>query len=80
MDVYEENNERLEQPEPGADGAIGQQALVPTAVRQVNFHGNVITVVLVEERGRRRVYVLLRPLCPYLGLSWFLSAAAAARG
>lgn len=50
--------------------AIDQQALVPTAVRQVNFHGDVITVVLVEERGRRQVYVLLRPLCQYLGLSW----------
>src|SRR5207245_9637441 len=39
-------------------------------VRQVDFHGDVITVVLVEEHGRRQVYVLLRPLCQYLRLSW----------
>src|SRR5215471_17986062 len=66
----EENGERLDQPGPEADEAPDQQVLVPTAVRQVNFHGDVITVVLVEERGRRQVYVLLRPLCQYLGLSW----------
>jgi hypothetical protein len=54
----EENRERLDQPGPEADEATDQQALVPTAVRQVNFHGDVITVVLVEERGRRQVYVL----------------------
>ena len=66
----EENRERLDQPGPEADEATDQQSLVPTAVRQVNFHGDVITVVLVEERGRRQVYVLLRPLCQYLGLSW----------
>jgi P22_AR N-terminal domain len=69
MDV-EENRERLDQPGLEADEATDQQALVPTAVRQVNFHGDVITVVLVEQRGRRQVYVLLRPLCQYLGLSW----------
>ena len=66
----EENRERLDQPGLEAVEATDQQALVPTAVRQVNFHGDVITVVLVEERGRRQVYVLLRPLCQYLGLSW----------
>ena len=66
----EENRKRLDQPGLEADEATDQQALVPTAVRQVNFHGDVITVVLVEERGRRQVYVLLRPLCQYLGLSW----------
>jgi hypothetical protein len=68
--VDEENRERLDQPGLEADEATDQQALVPTAVRQVNFHGDVITVVLVEEGGRRQVYVLLRPLCHYLGLSW----------
>ena len=52
MDV-EENRERLDQPGLEADEATDQQALVPTAVRLVNFHGDVITVVLVEERGRR---------------------------
>ena len=57
----EENRERLDQPGLEADEATDQQALVPTAVRQVNFHGDVITVVLVEQRGRRQVYVLLRP-------------------
>jgi len=66
----EANRERLDQPGLEADEATDQQALVPTAVRQVNFHGDVITVVLVEQRGRRQVYVLLRPLCQYLGLSW----------
>jgi hypothetical protein len=52
----EENRERPDQPGLEADEATDQQALVPTAVRQVNFHGDVITVVLVEERGRRQVY------------------------
>ncbi len=70
MDDYEENKDQMRQPELEEDEATDQQALVPLQVRQVDFHGDVITVVLVEEHGRRQVYVLLRPLCQYLGLSW----------
>ena len=51
----EENREQLDQSGLEAHEASDQQALVPAAVRQVNFHGDVITVVLVEERGRRQV-------------------------
>jgi P22_AR N-terminal domain/ORF6C domain len=67
---YTEDGEQLTQSGLEEAEATDQQTLVPTAVRQVNFHGDVIIVVLVEERGRRQVYVLLRPLCQYLGLSW----------
>ena len=46
----EENRERLDQPGLEADEATDQQALVPTAVRQVNFHGDVITSPLPISR------------------------------
>ncbi len=70
MDDYKEKENQVPLSELEEDEATDQQALVPTAVRQVDFHGDMITVVLVEQQGRRQVYVLLRPLCQYLGLSW----------
>jgi len=45
-------------------------ALVPVDQRQVDFHGDDLVAVLVEEAGQRRIYVPLRPICTYLGLNW----------
>ncbi len=70
MDDSEENENQVRRSELEEDEAPDQQALVPLQVRRIDFHGDVITVVLVEEHRRRQVYVLLRPLCQYLGLSW----------
>lgn len=52
------------------NGEPDEQALVPVDVRQFTFYEDEITVVLLEVEGRRQVYVVLRPLCQYLGLSW----------
>ncbi len=45
-------------------------ALVPIEEKQVNFYGDEITAVLIEINGQRQVYVPVRPLCEYLGLTW----------
>lgn len=45
-------------------------ALVAIQERSVDFHGDEILATLVENEGTRQVYVPLRPICKYLGLSW----------
>lgn len=47
-------------------------ALVPIEERQVDFYGDDITAALVETTGEGQplVYVPIRPICEYLGLSW----------
>jgi hypothetical protein len=45
-------------------------ALVPIEEKKVNFYGDEITAVLIEINGQRQVYVPVRPLCEYLGLTW----------
>lgn len=67
VDHTEELEEQLDQP---GQEVPDKPVLTPMYVRQVDFHGEAITVALVEEQGQRQVYVLLRPLCHYLGLSW----------
>jgi hypothetical protein len=43
------------------------QALVPTDVRSVDFYGDQVTGAVVASGT---IYVPLRPICEYLGLSW----------
>jgi hypothetical protein len=45
-------------------------ALVAIQERSVDFHGDEIHATLVEIEGTKQVYVPLRPICKYLGLSW----------
>lgn len=45
-------------------------ALVAIQERSVDFHGDEILATLVENEGTTQVYVPLRPICKYLGLSW----------
>lgn len=47
-------------------------ALVPTGVREVEFYGDQIVAVLVAAPGQARpaIYVPVRPLCEYIGVSW----------
>jgi hypothetical protein len=67
MESNKEHEDQMNQP---GQEVSEKTALTPIYTRQVDFHGDEITVVLVEERGQRQVYVLLRPLCTYMGLSW----------
>ncbi|MEM7114091.1 MAG: phage antirepressor N-terminal domain-containing protein [Chloroflexota bacterium] len=46
------------------------QALTPTEQRTVMFYDDELTAVSVEENGRSVVYVPVRPLCTFLGVSW----------
>lgn len=46
-----------------------KQALVPLEERSVNFYGDEVIAVLVEVDGIEQVYIPIRPLCTYLGLS-----------
>jgi len=46
------------------------KALVPIDQRTVDFYGDSITAVLVDVAGEEQVYVPIRPICDFLGLSW----------
>lgn len=46
------------------------KALVPIEQRDVVFYDDTITAVLVEVDAQRVVYVPLRPICDFLGVSW----------
>jgi hypothetical protein len=46
------------------------QALVPIDERAIDFYGDEVMGVIIEEGGERRIYVPVRPICDYLGLSW----------
>lgn len=45
-------------------------ALVPVQQRQVDFYGDDIVAVVVEEGSQPQVYIPLRPIAEYLGLNW----------
>lgn len=47
-------------------------ALVPTGVREIAFYGDQIVAVLVAVPGQARpsIYIPIRPLCEYIGVSW----------
>lgn len=45
-------------------------ALIPIEQKTVTFYEDEITAVVVDENGKQEVYVPLRPICDYLGLSW----------
>ncbi len=47
-----------------------EKELVPLQVRQIDFYGDEITAVVLEQNGKQGVSVPLRPICEYLGLSW----------
>jgi hypothetical protein len=51
-------------------GGGGKTALIPEEVRIVEFYGDEITSALIHIDGEARIYVPLRPLCDFLGLSW----------
>lgn len=46
------------------------QALVPIAEKQVEFYGDELTAVLIESGGKREIYVPVRPIAEYMGLTW----------
>ncbi len=45
-------------------------ALIPIEQKTVTFYEDEITAVVVDEDGKQEVYVPLRPICEYLGLTW----------
>lgn len=45
-------------------------ALVPIEERAIDFYGDPITALLVPGDPQPEIYIALRPLCDYLGLSW----------
>ncbi|MFW6184880.1 MAG: phage antirepressor N-terminal domain-containing protein [Chloroflexota bacterium] len=46
------------------------KALVPIEEKQVEFYGDELTAVLLEEEEERAVYVPVRPIVENLGLTW----------
>lgn len=49
---------------------MANKALVPVIQKEVAFYDDVLTAVLVEVNGEEQIYVPLRPICDYLGLSY----------
>lgn len=47
-----------------------EAALVPTEVRTIEFYGDEITGALVQAEGEAQIYIPIRPICEFLGLSW----------
>ena len=45
-------------------------AIIPVDERAIDFYGDEVMGVIIEEGGERRIYVPVRPICDYLGLSW----------
>jgi P22_AR N-terminal domain/ORF6C domain len=50
--------------------SMSEQALIPIEVREVEFYGDQIAGALVRVGDEAQVYVPVRPICDYLGLSW----------
>jgi hypothetical protein len=46
------------------------KALVPVEEQTVDFYGDAITTALVEVNGRTTMYVPIKPISDYLGLTW----------
>ncbi len=46
------------------------KALTPIEQRTVVFYDDEITAVVVDENGREVIYVPIRPICDFLGVSW----------
>lgn len=47
-----------------------ESRLVPEEVKTIAFYGDDITAALVRFGDDTRIYVPLRPICDFLGLSW----------
>jgi hypothetical protein len=46
------------------------KALMPVEQKQVVFYDDEITAVLVQIEGNEKIYVPVRPICDFLGVSW----------
>lgn len=50
---------------------MSEKALMPIEQREIDFYGDVITAVLADdEKGREIIYIPMRPICEFLGVSW----------
>lgn len=49
---------------------MNDSSLIPIEQRTVLFYDDEITAVLVDIEGEQRVYVPVRPICDFLGVSW----------
>ena len=49
---------------------MSEEALSPTEQRTVIFYEDKITVVVIDEKGEREIYVPLRPMSELLGVNW----------
>ena len=49
---------------------MSENALTPLEQKTVVFYDDEITAVLVEVEGRQKVYVPVRPICEFLGITW----------
>lgn len=47
-----------------------ENALIPVEQKSVDFYGDEIMTVMIELNDKRQIYVPVRPICDYLGLSW----------
>jgi hypothetical protein len=56
--------------EKNGEIAMTESALVPIEQKQVVFYDDEITAVLVQIEDDEKVYVPVRPICDFLGVTW----------
>lgn len=56
--------------EDEGNGGVSEKALIPLQESQMNFHGDMLLVALIEVDGERQAVVPLRQFCDYLGVDW----------
>jgi hypothetical protein len=49
---------------------MSEQTLIPSELRTIDFYGDAITAALVPTGRESMIYIPIRPICTYLGLSW----------
>lgn len=47
-----------------------EKAVVPVEQKTIDFYGDEIMAVLVEVNDQQQVYVPVRPICDYMGVTW----------
>jgi hypothetical protein len=64
--AYDSNDSQVSEEERVSN----EKALTPVDQRIVDFYGDEITAVLVEADEDEQVFVPIRPICDFLGVSW----------
>ncbi len=46
------------------------RALVPFEQRTIEFYGDELLALMIDQAGKPTVYIPVRPICEHLGVDW----------